>query len=698
MTVSTRVIKLFLSRHNADYVPLGSGLRLQVIPTIADLPRCQKHHFAAFVQENLMLVVWDDNPRKLIERAEGIENSLLAKIWGSEEQQEYDEKKSAAASVIDLGIVAEGGDPEDPYATEKRPLLLITAVQVALTLTLMITTLSLGWKQLAMQVAVDGSYTRLALLAVTPLQMFVSLFFMQVIVTNLLQILGPISQLNMNTRFYSGVSPRQLDRNIVQLPHVTIQMPVYKEGLVAVIQPTILSLKAAISTYEMQGGTANIFINDDGMQLIPDADAQARRDFYEEHSIGWVARPGHNPEGKGHDETKRTFNRKGKFKKASNMNYALSVSNKVEDKLMYVNRHPAWTQSEEYAAYDECLRQVLEEAEGEAWAEGNIRVGDYILLIDSDTRVPVDCLLDAASEMEQSPEVGILQYSSGVMQVTDSFFENGITFFTNLIYSAIRYAIANGDVSPFVGHNAVLRWSAVQCVSFTDEDGYEKYWSESTVSEDFDMSLRLQVQGYTIRLGAYPGDGFKEGVSLTVYDELARWEKYAYGCNELIFNPFRYWFTRGPFTKLIRSFIWSNIKITTKVTNLAYIGNYYGIAAAWVLTLANYFIMGWYNGYVDKYYLDSFKVYFSLVVVFAGLGNISLAVLRYRLSEKSLFGSRKYSLLLSVHESDANIFHSLGKLQVVASHDHLHGWYLHPRLPGYLVPFLRDQHAMGCHR
>lgn len=86
------------------------------------------------------------------------------------------------------------------------------------------------------------------------------------------------------------------------------------------------------------------------------------------------------------------------------------------------------------------------------------------------------------------------------------------------------------------------------------------------------MSLRLQCDGYIIRLGAWPGCegkfcvtcadnmsnhnlmtlslGYKEGVSLTVYDELARWEKYAFGCNELLWNPLRYWPTRGPFTKV----------------------------------------------------------------------------------------------------------------------------------------------------
>jgi hypothetical protein len=245
---------------------------------------------------------------------------------------------------------------------------------------------------------------------------------MQIVIVNLAQIIGPISQLQMNSKFFSGQAPPRLDRNRVQLPHVTIQMPVYKEGLSGVIEPTVLSLKAAISTYELQGGSANIFVNDDGMQLIPEDLAQARRDFYEEHNIGWVARPAHNPKPK---DGERAFLRRGKFKKASNMNFALMVSNKVEGKLAAIQRHSGWTNDDEDRAYEACLTEVIDEEDGRAWAEGNIRIGDYILLIDSDTRVPADCLLEAASEMEQSPDVGILQYSSGVMQVTNTFFENG---------------------------------------------------------------------------------------------------------------------------------------------------------------------------------------------------------------------------------------------------------------------------------
>jgi cellulose synthase/poly-beta-1,6-N-acetylglucosamine synthase-like glycosyltransferase len=74
-----------------------------------------------------------------------------------------------------------------------------------------------------------------------------------------------------------------------------------------------------------------------------------------------------------------------------------------------------------------------------------------------------------------------------------------------------------------------LRWQAVQDAAFIDRDGKEKIWSESHVSEDFDLAMRLQMRGYIIRWATYSKGGFKEGVSLTADDELNRWQKYAYG-------------------------------------------------------------------------------------------------------------------------------------------------------------------------
>lgn len=70
--------------------------------------------------------------------------------------------------------------------------------------------------------------------------------------------------------------------------------------------PTVESLKKAITTYERQGGSASILISDDGLRLLPAEEAEVRKRFYHENSIGWVARPGHSEDG---------YFRAGRFKK-----------------------------------------------------------------------------------------------------------------------------------------------------------------------------------------------------------------------------------------------------------------------------------------------------------------------------------------------------------------------------------------------
>lgn len=674
MTVNTRVIKLFLHGNDRPYVPLKDGLRLQVLPDISYLPRCQKHQFAAFIADRGILVVWDDEPRHLLKRSQNIQEALMAMIWPEEGEEELDEKdfnKDMKKGDADINVDEVGSDGDvgeiEAAAEKPRQIVMYQSVVTSLTLLLLTAALGSGYAKVAEEIYLDGSYIRLALLIVLPAQAWLSLFFFQACVGNVIQIIGPVAQMNQNSKFYSGVAPRRLRIDDGPLPHLTIQCPVYKEGLNAVIEPTVRSIKAAISTYEMQGGTANIFINDDGMQLISEDEARARQDFYDEHNIGWVARPRHDPNGD-HGEP---FLRRGKFKKASNMNYSLWVSNRVEDKLATIYRPMTWTQEDEAKAYRNALVEVVEEDQGRTWADGNVRMGDYILLIDSDTRVPTDCLLNAVSEMEQSPQVGILQYNSGVMNITDSFFEKAITFFTNLVYTQIKFAVSNGDVAPFVGHNAVLRWAAVQSIVYEDEDMREKFWSESTVSEDFDMALRLQAEGFIVRYGAYTGDGFKEGVSLTVYDELARWEKYAYGCSELLFFPFMQWFTKGPITPLFWRFLKSNMPVPSKLTIMAYIGTYYAIGSSVPLTVLNYFVVGWFNGWLDHIYLDSFKIYLAIIVVFSALGNVALAVLRYRTGEKGLvsglFTNLKWVPVMiiflggvSLHVSQALLSHLFG--------------------------------------
>lgn len=52
---------------------------------------------------------------------------------------------------------------------------------------------------------------------------------------NVSYVIGPIAQYHENSKYYSAIPPRpnkQVDNN---LPHVTIQMPVYKESLQRVL-------------------------------------------------------------------------------------------------------------------------------------------------------------------------------------------------------------------------------------------------------------------------------------------------------------------------------------------------------------------------------------------------------------------------------------------------------------------------------
>lgn len=54
--------------------------------------------------------------------------------------------------------------------------------------------------------------------------------------------------------------------------------------------------------------------------------------------------------------------------------------------------------------------------------------------------------------------------------------------------------------------------------------------------------------------------------------------------------------------------------------------------------MLNYFLIGFFNSYLDHYYIQSFRVYFAIIFVFTILGNFALAVLRYRIDEQSLLG------------------------------------------------------------
>lgn len=208
----------------------------------------------------------------------------------------------------------------------------------------------------------------------------------------------------------------------------------------------------------------------------------------------------------------------------------------------------------------------------------------------------------------------------------------------------------------------------MQDAAFIDPiDGKEKVWSETNVSEDFDMALRLQLRGYIIRWATYSNGGFKEGVSLTVDDELNRWQKYAFGCSELLFNPFIQWFRKGPINHQIHKFLWSNAPLHYKVSMMSYMFSYYGISVSVTIGLVNYILLG-FQFPVDGYYIHSWEIWLATTVVFLGLGNVAFTLLEYRLGKQELIKGFFINLMwlpffffffggLAIHISQAILAH-----------------------------------------
>ncbi|KAJ7472250.1 glycosyl transferase family group 2-domain-containing protein [Mycena galericulata] len=734
---------------------VDANTRIQILDTMLMLPHADKEQCAAFIRDERVLVVWSESLDAIIPTCQDFEDRLIKLLWRSRPTGSSN-VGSLAGSVLSHSSVPtrQSGDaralydPEKPNAPsdddseklrtkarvrrnwygkkvgvttttvgadiesglrDRREAKLYAPVYNGLAAGLAFVFIGSGVKTLLMEWTLDGSFIRFALCALTPLLWCISLFFALQLIQNITMCIGPVAHFHENSKYYSAIKPRANKAVDEHLPHITIQMPVYKESLETVLAPSIESLKKAMQTYARQGGTSTIFINDDGLRLLSAPDRDERLQFYANHNIGWVARPKH-------DDKPGGFKRAGRFKKASNMNYGLELSLKAERHLevlvasqglgnpsqtptlaelgagfpagmpggghqlgmphrmsfasggfgetrsftgagqygmQYQNREGddmgvvggVWGEGVGEDLEERALNMAIEEMYEETgrkyrpWAANgkSARLGEYILIVDSDTIVPEDCLRDAARELNECPTVAILQHESDVMQVAHHYFENGISYFTRRINRCISMACANGEVAPFMGHNAFLRWKAIQDAAFIDPaDGKEKIWSESNVSEDFDMALRLLLRGYIIRWVTYSKGGFKEGVSLSCDDELNRWQKYAYGCSELLFHPLIQWWRRGPITSQIHKFLWCKAApMHYKISMMAYMFSYYGIAASVTIGVLNYVLLG-FEFPVDGFYIPSFEIWLACTVVFFGTGTVGYTLLEYRLGHKEL--------------------------------------------------------------
>jgi hypothetical protein len=369
-------------------------------------------------------------------------------------------------------------------------------------------------------------------------------------------------------------------------------------------------LESALLAKTQYPGKCNVFVNDDGLLLVSDEEKNKRMAYYILNGLDYIARP--------------VDNRPGRFKKASNMNYCLRCA--TNQAISGVNVTGS-----------------------SAIISGPIEIGEYILLLDGDSRVPEACLQTLVWEMLLSPKVAYLQCQSQGFAIEDNYLTGAFLHLTSLVNNvALPLTASGGDTGALIGHNVLLRWSALEEVMKLDGN----YWSEDNVSEDFYLSLRLQVLGYCGRFVTYTGDDFKEGVSLSVIDEVRRFSRYAYGSSEILFNPVWTWWYQGPFGSLFVQYLFCySVPWQSKVNLLGYLGSYFALATVPSGSLIIFFL----DAYVDVWESNTVKsadLVLTVYLIFAVFGPLISTILNYRLKRGSLWDlfwiEVKWSIILSL--------------------------------------------------
>lgn len=612
-----------------------------------------------FVKELEGAIIWNDDASKLVEYAGKWDQHISTLVYSEKKKladySVFGTEKTSLQNYPQLR--SDDADPEKAIEDEERSTQLMWPFTTALTFVIMGLLVGVVLKSVVVEIIESQSYIHAAYVLYIPFVCILTAFFLSMIAAGILQVLGPITQLHSNSKFYSYNRPKTTIAR-KDLPHVTIHCPVYKEDLWEVVDLTVQSCRAAVATYEAQGGTANIFISDDGAQLRSEEEQKIRAEYYMVNSISWSARRPHGTDG---------YERRGLFKKASNLNHGANLANEIEAEYQSIKTADGILEE-----YETARETVLARRNHVDWCGGDLSMGSIVLIIDSDTRVPVDCLLEAVIEFRDSPDLGIIQHTAQPLIVSGDFFELGMGHFLRMVFFGIRYNVAGGDLCPFLGHNAFLRWNAVAEVSPSEGDNDTRYWSEEHVSEDFELALRLQTAGYATRLAVYDDKEWFEGVSITVYDEISRWTKYAWGCSELMFNPFKLWFKKGPFTSTIALFLRSKrVPLAAKFSSLFYMWTYWIIGLTWIYCIVNYLIYGWFAGAVDKAYVDQFGILIAVCVIFGLHDLIVLPFAIYRLGEVRLWQGITTSLKhfwlpiiffqgVSMHIGRALVFHLIG--------------------------------------
>ena len=179
ISIKDRVVTVLLSQPDLLYIPIQDNLRLQIVPDVEYIPRCQRSQGAAFCKNQDMLVVWGDSVDATEQRADKYLKQMVEVF--SQGFGTYTEKEKDNVMVKEMPMDgsedAYSGDmdPEENIQEPRRKIVLIQAVLSGLTVLMVIAAIGSGFRQIAIEIGIDHSYIRLAFIIVVPFQMWLAL-------------------------------------------------------------------------------------------------------------------------------------------------------------------------------------------------------------------------------------------------------------------------------------------------------------------------------------------------------------------------------------------------------------------------------------------------------------------------------------------------------------------------------------------
>ncbi len=327
-------------------------------------------------------------------------------------------------------------------------------------------------------------------------------------------------RLPVNRKYYMNTVREEIDRAAL-LP-VTISIPVYQESNEIIFKTFLDSQAAARRYHEVSGRDANVVVSDDGLapllggsctkekadrlfRALQEDDgsltrqermAAERISFYREQGIAFVARPAKN--------------RAGLFKKASNLNYTLRLSEAAGGRPVPESYFMAGS------------------AFAGGYAEGPVTIHEVILLLDKDSGLNEGIIEAVLPEFGADDKLAYVQCATKTDNLDENYYSSATGHQTNNLFHNIWPCKAlQGFFVPLVGHNVFLRRSMLE------ESGL---WSEDRVSEDYDMAIRLYGLGYHGKYAQLRGLEFSESASRTFTEETNKQRRYAYGLFEMVFD------------------------------------------------------------------------------------------------------------------------------------------------------------------